>query len=134
MSTLTQDCRELERLRQAKKDANEAKKAADAAFEEAERRLIIRMESEEAESHRADGRNFTPTRTTYGQIQDRAAFIAWAMAQEGDEVGEDETLYEIKERKGLVSELVRERLDNGEPLPPGVTFYVKEYVSTTAAG
>lgn len=133
MTTLTQDCKALEKQRELKRTAKaEAEKQA-ALFADMERKLMVRMEAEDAESHRAAGKNYTPTKMIYGQIQDRAAFLEWAQAQSGEDDDPDETLYEIKERKGLVSELVRQRMDDGEPLPPGVTFYVKEYVSTTAS-
>ena len=31
--------------------------------------------------------------------------------------------------EGLLNQLVRERLDNGEPLPPGIGYYTKEFIS-----
>jgi hypothetical protein len=37
------------------------------------------------------------------------------------------------ERKRVLNELVRERLDNGEPLPPGIGLDVKEKISMRAA-
>lgn len=132
MSTLTQDCKALEALRAEKKKLKEELDAKSLEFAKAERALMDRMEAEEAESHRAAGKNFTPAATTFGKIDDVDAFLAWARAQEGE--GEDgETLYEVKARKQLVNELIRERLDNDEPLPPGLGFYVKEYVSVTAS-
>ena len=132
MSTLTQDCKELEELRAEKKRLKEELDEAEQAFKTAERKLMERMAAEEAESHRAGGMNFTPATTAYGKIDDREAFLEWARQQEGD--GADgETLYEVKERKALINELVRERLDNDEPLPPGVGVYVREYVSVTAS-
>ena len=85
-----------------------------------------RLEQDGVDSIRVDGVLFVPAETTYGTIQDRSAFIEWAKENAPE-------MFEEKERSGLVNELVRERLDNGEPLPPGVGFYVREYVSQRAA-
>lgn len=132
MSTLAEDAKELTRLRAVEKELTDQAKDAKAERERFERAFMTRLEAEETDGVRTGGKLYTPTKTIYGSVTDRDAFLAWAKAQEG-EGNDDETLYEIKERKGLVSELVRERLDNDEPLPPGVGFYVKEYVSVTAA-
>lgn len=134
MSTLVEDARTLTRLRTAEKLLNDQAKEAKAKREKYERDFMTRMETEEAGCVRdvRSGKLYTPAKTVYGKIDDRAAFLEWARAQEGDDA-DGETLYEVKERKQLVSELVRERLDNDEPLPPGIGFYVKEYVSVTAS-
>lgn len=132
MSTLAQDAQKLTRLRTAEKLLNDQAKEAKEKREKFERDFMTRMEAEETDGVRTGGKLYTPTKTIYGKIDDRAAFIEWAKAQEGDDA-DGETLYEVKERKALVSELVRERLDNDEPLPPGIGFYVKEYVSVTAS-
>lgn len=116
-------------VRKLKRDLKEKKDKADEAkrkHDEAERHLIQRMEGEGCDSISADHTLFVPTRTVYGQINDRDEFVSWAAEN-------DESLVETKERKGLINELVRERLDNGEELPPGLTFRVDEYVSQRAA-
>jgi len=69
-----------------------------------------------------DGINFVPSETVYANVQDRAAFVEWARTH-------DEELVEDRERKALLNQLVRERLDNGEPMPPGIGFYVRETIA-----
>lgn len=122
MATLSEDAARLRELRhhydRAKADADAYKQELDAA----EQRLFERMEHERVDSIRVDGTNFVRAATTYGQVQDRADFVRWAE----EEMPE---LVEKKERKALINEIVRERIDTGEPLPPGLGFYVKQYVS-----
>lgn len=124
--TLTQQAAQLRKLKQ-ESDALEAKADdARARFKEAELALFHRMEAEEAEGVKHRGTNFVPTSTTYGQVQDRDAFIEWARDHRPE-------LIEPHERKGLVNEFIRECLDNGEPLPPGLGFYTRDYISQRAA-
>lgn len=93
---------------------------------DAEQHLFERMESDGVGSLRLEGiGNFVRAETVYGQVQDRAEFIKWA----GENAPE---LLETKERKKLVNELVRERLDSGELLPDGLGFYTMRYVSVRA--
>lgn len=124
--TLAQEAKALRRMRERERVAKEKYEALKDEREAAERGLLDRMEMEETESIKCDGTLFVPTTTVYGQVNDRAEFIAWAKDNEPE-------LIEAKERKALVSELVRERLDNGEELPPGVGFYAKQYISLRAA-
>lgn len=123
---LTEQC---EHVRSLKLRASELKhEAEDAAreFKLAERELLDRFEAEGAAGHRTeDGVLFTKVKTIYSKIADRDAFVAWAEEHEPE-------LLKTDERKGLVHELVRERLDNGEDLPPGVDFRVDEYISQRA--
>ncbi len=127
MSTLVEDAIALAELRQAasrmKADHERVKSEAD----QAEIEFFERMEHEGVGSIRVDGvANFVRAETVYGQVQDRAEFIAWA-EQEAPE------LLETKERKKLINEIVRERIDSGEELPPGIGFYTDQYVSLRAA-
>lgn len=125
-TTLAHDCTTLAALKDIEKDLTAQAKEAKKTRESAERNLITRMEAEECRSFRTpDGSLFVPTQTVYAQVQDRAAFVEWAEQNEIE-------LLEKTERKALCSELVRERLDNNEPMPPGMGYYIKEYVSRTA--
>jgi hypothetical protein len=85
-----------------------------------------RMDAEEVPSITTGGKKFVKTGTRYGNVQDRNAFVQWAKDN-------DESLIKIIERKGELSELVRERLDNDEPLPPGVGWHITPFISQTAA-
>lgn len=124
--TLSHACQKLDTLKKREKELKTKYESAKQEREIYELELIQRMEGEEAESHRTKGVLYSVAKTTYGSIQDRSEFVKWA------EVHAPELL-ESKERKGLVHEIVRQRQDDGEDLPPGVGFYVKEYISRTAS-
>lgn len=124
--TLAQACDELRDLkREAERLDTEATKAK-AIAKEAEVALFERMDSEGVGSIKVDKTNFVRTETVYGQVQDRSEFVAWAE----DNMSE---LLETKERKALVNEVIRERLDGGQELPPGLGFYVRQYISQRSA-
>jgi uncharacterized protein with LGFP repeats len=80
------------------------------------------MEAEDAQSHKASGTTFSPVKKQYATVQDRAEFVRWAQENEPD-------LIQYKERGAELNSLVRQRLDDGEVLPPGVGFYDREYIS-----
>lgn len=128
MTTLKDDLRVLHALRQKKDETDKAAKLAKSEYEQAERRCLERMEAEGCKGYKdgETGINFIPTETIYGQIDNREQFVEWAKEN-------DPTLIEERERKGLINELVRERIDNEEPLPPGVTFRPKRYIGQRAA-
>lgn len=123
--TLADDLIDLRGLKAARDALNAEYKEADRRFREKQDKVLNRMEVEQTESQRVDGTLFVPTETVYGQVQDREAFIAWAEQN-------DEELFERKERAQLLNQLVREKIDNGEPLPDGVSFYVKKYIGQRA--
>jgi hypothetical protein len=125
MNTLTQDAIALREKKQATKKLKDDYEQSKREFEDAQQELLDRMEAEECEGVKADGTNFVPSGTVFAQVTDRAEFVAWAEQN-------DESLIEPKERKELLNQLVRECQDNGQPLPPGVTFYIKSYVSQRA--
>ena len=117
---------QAERVRRLKLDAAAAAehaKALDRVFREEQQKLWDRMEAERTDSLRVDGVLYTRSGTEYGVVQDQAAFERWA-----HETGRED-LFEAKPRKGLINEIVRECLNDGTPLPPGLGFYVKQYVS-----
>jgi hypothetical protein len=126
MTTIIDDARTLKRLKDLFVKVDAAAKEAKIDFEDAQRRFYERLEAEGCGSVKVDGINFVPQTTIYGQVQDREAFIEWANAT-------DESLLEPRERKALVNELVREAIEQGDPLPPGLGFYTKEYVSQRVA-
>ena len=120
---------ELAGLRAVKNLRDTAKKEyerLDTEFKQKQFRVMERMKQEGVESMKVDGTLFVPTETVYAQIQDRSEFVAWAEEN-------DTELIEPKERKEILSQLVRQKLDDGEALPPGVGFYVREYISQRAA-
>lgn len=119
---------EAARLRSLKEERDESKAIydeADKAFKSAQIKLMERMDEEKCEGIKQGGINFIPTKTIYGQVQDRAAFVEWAKENAPELVEEKE----IGER---INELARQLLDDGEPFPPGLNFRTKEYISQRA--
>lgn len=126
MTTIVEDARNLRALRNELDQAELIAKGAKLEYEIAQRKFFERLEAEGCGSVKVDGVNFVPQTTVYGQVQDREAFIEWAQAT-------DESLLEPRERKALVNELVREAIEQGDPLPPGLGFYTKDYISQRVA-
>jgi len=125
-TSLKQDLQRLRKLKDEQTSANKKAKDAAAALEQHQARVYSRMESEEVDSMKIGGRNFVRMEPqAYAVIQDRGAFVDWARSN-------DPSLVAEKEEKGLLNQLVRERIDNGEELPPGIGFYTKEIVSVRA--
>lgn len=127
MTTLTEDMERLHKLRQESKQAADIAAESKLAADHAEYELFQRMEQERCGSQRVDGiGNFVRAETEYAQVQDEAALLAWAEAEMPE-------IFEQKPRKKILNEIVRERLNSGEPLPPGLGFYSKQYVSLRSA-
>ncbi len=113
------------KLRKLKRDAEKKQNQADTAkkrHKEWERHCLDRMDAEETESHKTYGTLFSPVKKQFATVQDRSEFVKWALAHEPE-------LVQYKERGAELNQLVRQRLDDGEPLPPGVGFYDREYIS-----
>jgi hypothetical protein len=120
---------ELKKLREYRLDRDEAKEIyeqADKDFKVQERKVMEMMEHENAQSAKVDGVLFSRNSTIYGHVTDRAKFIEWAKEY-------DEELFEPRERAALINELVRTCINNGEEPPPGVGFYVRDYISQRAS-
>lgn len=116
---------EAEYVRSLKQASTEARRLADEAKEAAvlaEQEFFAHMESEGVQSIKVNGTLYVPQSTIYGQVQDRAEFMKWAEAEHPE-------LIEPRERKALLNELVREALDRGDDLPPGLGWYDRSYVS-----
>ena len=126
MSTLTDDAVELAELKQERDEAKAVYEDLKARHTAAQAALLDRMDDEGSEGLKANGINFVPAETPYGQVQDRSVFVDWALEN-------DPELVEHRERKERINELVRRHLDDGEPLPPGLGFYVRQYISQRAA-
>lgn len=126
MKSIQEQAADLRTLKERRDEANAEYKSLDAQFKEAQAELMQRMEDEQVEGIKQGGTNFVPTKTIYGQVQDRNEFIKWALANEPE-------LVEYKERGELINELARSLLDDGEPFPPGLSFRVKEFISQRAA-
>ncbi len=123
--TIQQEAKELRELKESYVESKAETDSLKRQFDKAQADLIERMDTDAVEGLKVDGTNFIPTKTIYGQVQDRSEFVAWA-EQEAPE------LLEPKERSELINELVRQKLDDGEQLPPGLNFRVREYISQRA--
>lgn len=126
MRSISEEARELRAIRVERDEAKRAFDELDQQYKEAMGRLFHRMNDEGVDGLKVDDVSFVPTETIYANVQDREAFVNWAKDH-------DDQLIEDKERKALLNQMVRERVDNGEPLPPGVGFHVREVVSQRAA-
>lgn len=126
MVDILDQARELREKRLARDEAKAEFDLKEKDFKEAQAALFARFRDEKSGGVKVDGIGFTPVETTYGTIQDRSVFIEWAEAH-------DPELVKRVEAKDRLNELVRRHHDDGEPLPPGVGFYTREYVSQRAA-
>lgn len=121
--TIDEDLLALAHLKSTRDATKDVFDAAEAEFKTHQRNTIERCEAENIQGLKAHGMSFTLNKPThYGQIQDRTEFVAWATEN-------DPELIETKERAALLNALVRARLDDGEPLPPGCGFYSRQHIS-----
>lgn len=123
---ISEEARQFRELRVERDEAKRVFEDLDAQYKQAMDRLFQRMNAEGVDGLKVDDISFTPSETVYANMQDRDAFVQWAKEN-------DDQLIESKERKALLNAMVRERIDNGEPLPPGVGFYVRETVQQRAS-
>lgn len=117
---------ELAKLKQASTTAAKAAEAAKNELNRFQSELWQDMAAVDMDSVRTRHGRFTRQSTPYGVIVDREAFLEWC-----DEQGLLDSLTQEVEIKARLNELVRDRLNNNEELPPGTSFYAKEYISYT---
>jgi hypothetical protein len=129
MTTLTEDAIALHALKLAYDSRRVAAQEAKGEMDRAENAFWNRMEAERCSGHKVDGiGNFVRSETIYAAMQDKHAFIEWAEAEMPELLDPDP-----KPRMGLLNALVNDLLDNNQPLPPGLGFYPKPYVSQRVA-
>lgn len=118
--------KELLRLKRLKDEYAELNRRRDDVRRELDMQqaaVYAYMEEYDIESMKVDDLTFIRTAPReFATVQDREAFVEWAMRN-------DASLVAMKEEKRLLNQLVRERIDNGEELPPGIGFYTREIVS-----
>lgn len=124
--SINDDAKQLRELKHERDDAKDKAQALERQYKEAESRFMEELEQAGIDSIKVEGMAYVPAETVYGQVQDRSVFLDWAHEHQPE-------LLEERERKQLINELVRKHLDDGEPLPPGLGFYVREYVSLRAS-
>lgn len=123
---LTEELKDLRMLKENRDIAKADFEQEEAAFKQQQRKVMELMQETGVESMKLEGVNFVPTETVYATVNDRSEFVKWAEEN-------DDELLEPREVKEVLNSLVREHLDDGSPLPPGVGFYVREYISQRAA-
>ena len=111
---------------------NKKKKEADAAKAKAKAIVLAKLEEEELDGAptKINGKtvNFSKYDLPFGRITDREAFAEWAAGEDGEAYFEPEA----RPRAELINALVRQRLDDGESLPPGVEVYFDTRLSRRA--
>ena len=101
---------------------------AEAEYRDSEAMLIAAMEDAGLKSVKTDNGTYTVQRTVYGKVEDAEAFIGWAATQ-----GLEQQLTRVEVYKARVNEIVREALENGSDLPPGISFSETRFVSVRGA-
>lgn len=122
--TLSEKLRRLAQIKKAERRAKAEHDALTAERAQLERECFDTMEDEDGmtSSRKLDGLSFSPTRTAYAVVQDEDEFIKWAQEN-------DKSLVALMAREGLLNQMVRTCLDNGEALPPGISHYTREKIS-----
>lgn len=95
---------------------------------EAQQKLLRVLEEEELDSVKAAGQLASQYDIHFAVIQDKDAFREWAEQ-------EDEVYFEAEPRirEDELNREVRRRLEDKEPLPPGVGFYTDHRISLQKA-
>ena len=120
------DFLELKELKAKARELVREAKEAKLMYERKEAEIFSRMEETGFSSVKLDGENYVAKRTVYARIQDSEKFYEWCKFNECTDL-----YFTEKEEKGRLNELVREAIDNGYELPPGLSWYPKEYVAIT---
>lgn len=119
----------LNHLAWLKKRARLSSKVAERRKDEAkqyELDLFQIMEDLGLKSLNTHTHTFVPRTTVRSYITDMDAFEAWL-----EDEGVRDDFLRVEEQKARLNELVRERLDRKEDLPPGVGWYPQQVISTT---
>lgn len=128
--------RRLAELREDRDIDAAAAKRSEAAYREYEAMLL-----EEVEDSALKGTvefdfggdlgviRFQPRQTIYGKIEDKnAAYDAF----ENEAIIDEMTVPKFEARR--INEYVRERMESGLPLPDGIGYYVKKYITISRKG
>lgn len=116
--------KKLDELKQAYREADKVAKEAKRLHDEHQARLLDEMKESDIGTFTVSGVQFSPRSTIYANVTDRDAFHEW-LHEQGLE---DEFLKQAEEKQRL-NELVRDRLDSGQEMPPGLSFYPREFIT-----
>lgn len=149
MSSLAQELKRLRALKDTAEQLGREKKEADARFKAHQQRCLQHMQAQEAESFRTNGYLYTAIDDKVkGRVEDRREYVRWAL--ENDEAILDfmdwaetwrhrpsdfakfkqelldsitsTSVVQYKESQMVLNQQARSHLDDGAPLPPGMTF------------
>lgn len=128
-TTLSDDLLALRELKDRSAKLTKEAKALAADYKREEARVMTRAEAEGVDGLKADGTLFSVidgSGKECGVVQDRKAFIAWALEN-------DDELVEYKERGEQLNAFVRRLLDDEAEFPPGLAFRSTPYISMRAS-
>lgn len=134
-TTLGDDLDRLAELELAEQEASDALDTAKQARETFERSVYARMHDEGWKPGSSLNRNgfvFRPTATVFATVQDATDLREYLKAQEAADPEDDFDyggMVEPKFKKGELNRLVRRKIENGEPLPPGLGSYERTRVA-----
>lgn len=124
--TIPEKLAELQKLKNTYREHDKKAKAAKAEHDDYQRALFDEMRDAGLLTVKTDNGTFSAKSTVYASVQDLDAFVEWCK-----QMDLDEEFLRTKEESARLNEVVRAALDNGEELPPGVSFYAREYISIT---
>jgi hypothetical protein len=125
---LTDRFDKLAELKQAERDAKALHDAASAERKDYEQSLYALARDEGCFGIRTPKGHYSLKVTEYGTINDFEAFEDWVKEQ-----GLEAEFLKVEEQAARVNELVRAALETDTPLPPGVAYYTREYISHTSS-
>jgi hypothetical protein len=157
VKTLNEELAYLRALKDHTELAGKDKRDSDQIFKQHMAKCLERMEIEESDSFRSKstGYLFSVVNKVKGQIEDRRPYVRWALendpsideflAKWGKCAVDDDTEAEFagdffdaitstsvvtyKENGDTMNQQARAHVDDGAPLPPGLTFRPDPYIS-----
>lgn len=121
---LTEMLTTLAQKKQHYRDLDQQAKEARRDHERYQAQVYDHMREQGLLSIKTHKGTYSAKSTVYAKVQDLDAFIEWATAN-----GLSEEFLREKEVGARLNEFVRDAVANGSPLPNGVVWYPKEYIS-----
>jgi hypothetical protein len=117
----------LAELKKAYQMLDEQAKKARRAHDQYQAEVFEFMRENGLLTVKTDNGTFSCKSTIYSKVQDMDQFIEWAKTQ-----GLTDEFLREKEVGARLNEYVRDAVANGAPLPDGVTWYPREYISLSS--
>lgn len=128
MSLIQDDLKALALLKEEYRRLYKLYTDAKEAHDIFERDVFTKMRDQGVLTMRMTDGVYSAKSTVYAQVQDIEQFSDWCR-----EMDLDSEFLKTKEVAARLNEYVRNALDTGEALPPGVGWYPKDYVAITSA-